>query len=101
VYPLTGNPKMHILLELAVLANRARPDTGAHRRPRGVTTGAQSLLVSHGVGPQASLLAACRARQPRLCVYAVRDACGCGDSIQQCFLSAEQVARSVAEALGG
>ncbi|WP_327582855.1 NAD(P)/FAD-dependent oxidoreductase [Nonomuraea sp. NBC_00507] len=96
---LTGNASVRILLESTILA--IEPDRLLIR-----TDGREKwlpasgpLLVSHGVTPRTDLLAACQARRPPLGVYAVGDAGGSGGSIHRCFLSAEEAARSIAEAL--
>lgn len=96
---LTENPRVDIRLESTILA--IEPDRvlvrGGGREEWLPAPG--PLLVSHGVGPDTALLAACRAREPRLGVHSVGDAGGTGGSIQQCFMAAEEVARTLTEAL--
>ncbi|MGW0801589.1 oxidoreductase [Nonomuraea sp. NPDC002799] len=98
---LTGNPRVRILLESTIRTiepDRVLVRTGGREE---WLPAAGPLLVSHGVTPRAELLAACRARRPRLGVHVVGDAGGRGGSIHQCFLAAEEVAHAVAAALTG
>ncbi|WP_392958709.1 FAD-dependent oxidoreductase [Streptomyces sp. LN245] len=53
------------------------------------------LLVSQGVVPDTRLLDVCLRRGPRLGVYPVGAADGAGDSLRQCFASAEQAVRAL------
>lgn len=97
---LTGNPRVRILLESAILAigpDRLLIRTGGREE---WLPASGPLLVSHGVTPRTDLLAACRARQPRLGVYTIGDAGGAGGSIHRCFLSAREAARTIAGTFG-
>lgn len=53
------------------------------------------LLVSQGTVPDTRLLDACLRRRPRLGVYPVGAADEAGTSLNQCFASAEQTARTL------
>ncbi|WP_206058070.1 FAD-dependent oxidoreductase [Nonomuraea zeae] len=97
---LLANPEVRVLLESAVVAvepDRLLVRTGGREE---WVPASGPLLVSQGVVPRTGLLAACRAREPRLGVYVVGDAGG-GGSLYDCFVTAEAVTRSIAEALAG
>ncbi|MEV5897605.1 FAD-dependent oxidoreductase [Nonomuraea fuscirosea] len=96
---LTGNPKVSILSASTISSiepDRLLVRTDGHEEWRPVSG---PLLISHGVAPRADLLAACEARRPPLGVHVIGDAGGSGGSIHQCFLAAEQAARTIAHAL--
>ncbi|MFI7610851.1 FAD-dependent oxidoreductase [Nonomuraea terrae] len=94
---LMGNPKVRILQASTISA--IEPDRLLVRTDGREEWWAMSgpLLISHGVTPRTDLFAA-GARPPRLGVHRVGDAAGGSGSIHRCFVAAERVARTIAQA---